>query len=554
MLEKATPAHAPNTQPRGEQASSREAYLARLDERFAEREAVLAVPFPQKDQARALGAVWYGRQNVWFVPKGLDVTKFKEWDPREVSLGPTAAESEIVESFCKEMEAMGLDTSKGIVADGAWHNVRVFSKKGSNRSGAYILSLDGGKDGSAVGSINNKYSGESRSWTFDGPLLTPEQKARMRAEAARRAEIADRQAQSNQATAAKHAVEIVSRAEPASDHPYLSKKGIPSEGLFQVPGDVLLQYEEFVGESGKSAIRNGQKYLVVPMRSESGEIRAVQAISEDGSVKSFMRGAQKKGLMAVLGAPSHDAICQRATARNEPVDVGYVEGFATGASLRRPTGMPVVICFDAGNLEVVAARAARKLPANARAALAVDNDQFHVERALGFLAANLGVNPNSQRGSVVEVLSGAGRARLVSLGDAVADGEWNQAPRGRYRMDIEREPDSTEVRAVKVELLTDDGKKMQMAFSNRGAEAGRHALAAFMDLAAQDSERGRPEAVVLTPVFRDLAGRPTDWNDLEQAEGQQAVARQVRATLQLGAQVEPSRTTVAHIASRGIER
>jgi phage/plasmid primase-like uncharacterized protein len=554
MLNRATPEHASKPQPADKQSASRDAYLARLDERFAEREAVLAVPFAEKERASALGAVWYGRQHVWFVPKGVDVTKFKEWDPREISLGATAAESEIIDSFCKEMEAMGLDTSKGIVADGAWHNVRVFSKKGSNRSGAYILSLDGGKDRSAIGSINNKYSGESRSWTFDGPLLTPEQKARMRAEAARRAEVADRQVQSNQAQAAIHAVEIVRSAEPAGDHPYLTKKGIPPEGLFQVAGDVLLEYEEFVGESGKSAIRKGQQYLVVPMRSESGEIRAVQAISEDGSVKSFMRGAQKKGLMAVLGAASHDAICQQAAARSEPVDVGYVEGFATGASLRRPTGMPVVVCFDAGNLEVVAAKAARSLPPNAHAAIAVDNDQFHVERALGFLAANLGVNPNSQRGSVVEVLSGAGRTRLVSLGDAIADGEWNQAPRGRYRMDIEREPDSTEVRAIKVEVLLDDGKKMQMAFSNRGAEAGRNVLAAFADLAMQDTERGHAQAAVLTPVFRNLAGRPTDWNDLEQAEGQLAVARQVRATLQPGELREPSRATPQHIASRGIER
>lgn len=520
-------------------------HSARLEAMFAEREAVLAVPFAEKDRAKELGAVWYKPQMVWFVPKGLDVAKFKEWDPRDHCLGQTAAQQEVINKFREEMQAMGLDTSKEIHADGQWHNVRVFSKKGKNLSGAYVLDLAGGRDGSPIGAINNKHSGESRSWTFDGPLLTPEQKARMRAEAMRRAEETDRATQRAQAVAAEHAAEIIAQGKPAAGHGYVSKKGIAAEGLVQVSGKVLLGFEEFFGENGKTAIREDQNYLIVPMRNAAGEIRAVQAINDDGSVKSFMRGAQKKGTMAVLGASTLDALCAHAVASpNEAARAAlFVEGFATGASLRQPTGLPVIVCFDAGNLEAVAAEAARKWPDNIVPIMAVDNDQFHVERALGYLATNLGVNPNSQRGSMVEVLSGKNSSRMVSLGDAVADGQWHQAPKGRYCMSLEREHDSTEVRSISIEAVTQEGQRpVRMSFGNRGVEAGRAALEAFAGPAKEgEEEQGTSRAVMMVPEFKSLQGRPTDWNDLAGAEGAQAVSRQVMSALGIPQQREMRR-------------
>lgn len=518
---------------------------ARMESMFAEREAVLAVPFAEKDRAKALGAVWYQPQMVWFVPKGADVAKFKEWDPRDHCLGQTAAEREVIDSFRTAMRAMDLDVPTEIKADGQWHNVRTFSKKGPNRSGAYVLHLQGGEDGTPTGVINDKYTGEWHSWKFDGALLTPEQKARMRAEALRRAEEADRATQRAQAVAAGHAAEIVALGEPAAEHGYVRKKGISAEGLVQVSGKTLLGYDEFVGESGKSAIREDQVYLIVPMRNAAGEIRAVQAISEDGSVKSFMRGAQKKGTMVVLGAPSLDALCAHAAACPDQDARGafFVEGYATGASLRQPTGLPVIVCFDAGNLEAVAAEAAKKWPESFVPIMAVDNDQFHVERALGYLAANLGVNPNSQRGSTVEVLSGKASSRLVSLGDAVADGEWHQAPKGRYLMTLQREDDSTEVRAISLEVVTQEGQRpVRMSFANRGLEAGRTALAAFAG-PAKEGEQGREpsRALMVVPEFKSLQRRPTDWNDLSATEGTQAVARQVMSALGLSQQREVRR-------------
>jgi phage/plasmid primase-like uncharacterized protein len=506
--------------------ASQGTYSDRLEEMFAEREAVLAVPFPEKERAKELGAVWYKPRLVWFVPKGLDVARFREWDPRAHCLGPTAAKSEVIAKFKEAMGDTKLRVPDEIIADGKWHNVRTDSKDTPNLSGAYVLNLEGGKDGTPDGCFSDKYTGEYRTWRFDGPLLTPEQKAHIRAEAMNRAAEADRVTQRVQALAAEHAAEIVAQGQPAEGHGYVRKKGIPAEGLVQVSGKVLLGYSEFIGESGKSAIRENQNYLIIPMCNAAGEIRAVQAISEDGKVKSFMRGAQKKGTMAVLGAPSLDALCAQAAAfRDQAPAAGFfVEGFATGASLRQPTGLPVIVCFDAGNLEAVAAEAVGKWPDNLLPVLAVDNDQFHVERALGYLAANLGVNPNSQRGSVVEVLSGKSSSRMVSLGDAVADGQWHQAAKGRYCMTLEREPDSTEVRSITIDAVMQEGQRpARLVFSNRGVQAGHVALEAFAGQAKEGEQQAASRAVMLVPEFKSLDGRPTDWNDLAQAEGHKAV-------------------------------
>jgi len=490
-----------------------ESYSARVESLFAERVAVLAVPFSEKDKAKERGAIWYAKHQIWFVPKGQDIKKFEDWNPNQHFLGPVATEHVFLDSFSQAMSSIGLVVPSQIKADGKWHNVPVNTKKNlRNTSGAYLLSL--GEE--PKGMINNKDTGEQIQWTYDGDLLTPEMRARMRAEAMARAEIAEREVIKIQSDAAKHANEIFDAADNPVGHGYLQKKGIPPDGLRQVKGSILLNYPEFIGEEGRSIIRPTESYLLVPMRTASGVLRAVQAISEDGSVKSFMRGAQKKGLMMVLGAESFDSLCCDQTA--SCAALAYAEGLATGGSFCVATGIPTVVCFDAGNLEAVAAETASKVPVNKLPIFAVDNDQFYVESALGFLSSRLGINPHSGAGSVLDVMSGAKSSRLVSLGDAIADGEWHQAPKGKYKMVLNREADSTEVRSVHIEIVPENGeRKMSTTFSNRGIEAGRKAISSFFE------KNERSLASMVIPEFKSLSERPTDWNDLHQIEGVAAI-------------------------------
>lgn len=42
----------------------------------------LAVPFSQKDEAKALGAKWDSAQKIWYVPEGTDLAPFEAWLPK----------------------------------------------------------------------------------------------------------------------------------------------------------------------------------------------------------------------------------------------------------------------------------------------------------------------------------------------------------------------------------------------------------------------------------------------------------------------------------------
>lgn len=512
----AAPAHArvsPNTPSQQHEGSPMEQQAEaspELQALFAAREAVLAVPFADKDKVKRLGAMWYPPNKLWFVPQGVDLKRFKEWSTNGQSMAATATQSMVEDAFRKAMDDFGFYPGD-VVSDGKWHNIGVHSKPGKNKAGAYLLNWKGGQDGSPTGVMNDKFTGAQLMWTYDGPLLTPEQRAHVLAIAREREANALKETQRAQDVAAGHAREIFALGTPAYTHAYVAKKGISAEGLRMVQGEVLLGYDEFRSETGGSMIRSGESYLLVPMSTKDGELSAVQAIDGEGTVKCFMRGAQKKGTMMVLGADSFASLASRQGLGH----VGYAEGIATGASFRAGTTMPLVVCFDAGNLEVVAASTIPLLPQGTTAVLAVDNDQFHVERALGMLSRELGVNPYGGSVGKAEVWDGI-RTRQLSMGDAVADGQWHQTGKGKYCLSFEYEEASQVVRTAKIEMVPDGpGRKTTATFSNRGVEAGRTVVDQLATLSVPT-----PKVVVAVPHFLSLEGKPTDWNDLEQREGE----------------------------------
>jgi len=42
---------------------------------------LLQVPFNEKEEAKALGARWDAKKKKWFVPEGMDASKFEKWTP-----------------------------------------------------------------------------------------------------------------------------------------------------------------------------------------------------------------------------------------------------------------------------------------------------------------------------------------------------------------------------------------------------------------------------------------------------------------------------------------
>ena len=119
---------------------------------------------------------------------------------------------------------------------------------------------------------------------------------------------------------AQQAVQLWDTASTTGSSAYLQRKGVMGYGVRYAADGCLL----------------------VPLRDEKGELWNVQRIAPakpaKGTDKLFLKGGRKSGLWHMLG--SADAA----------ETVLLAEGYATAASLRQATGLPVAVAFDAGNL------------------------------------------------------------------------------------------------------------------------------------------------------------------------------------------------------------
>lgn len=100
--------------------------------------------------------------------------------------------------------------------------------------------------------------------------------------------------------------------------------------------------------------------LLVPIMDEQGELINLQYIFPQGN-KRFKAGARVKGGALQLGTLT------------EQTTLLVCEGYATGCSLHEATGLPVVVAFNAGNLESVCMWVRQAKPA-LKIVLCADND------------------------------------------------------------------------------------------------------------------------------------------------------------------------------------
>ncbi|OSI10946.1 LPD7 domain-containing protein [Neisseria zoodegmatis] len=185
----------------------------------------------------------------------------------------------------------------------------------------------------------------------DRPYIPPteEQLAAREAEQHARVQAAAEEQAERHAQAAKRAYGIWKNADMTVDlsHGYLQKKGIADADLVR-----NIRQNEY----------QGQKQLVIPLW-QNGRLVSVQTINENGG-KHFLKGGQKSGSYAVLGNLDKEA----------HKGIVVAEGFATAASIRKATGLPVVIAFDGGNMVRIAENMAQRLSENQTVILAADND------------------------------------------------------------------------------------------------------------------------------------------------------------------------------------
>jgi putative DNA primase/helicase len=262
--------------------------------------------------------------------------------------------SDIEAQFKEEARVAGINLTGAIVADGKLHRCHLEGQKPGSKNGAYILHPDGHAAGWALDYV----TGHSFTWRADGQRarLSPADRAAIEAERKHR-EIERRE---TQRTAADKARFIWSRLKPIIDpaeHDYLLIKRIRPHGA-------------------KLSVYQDHKSLVIPIFGESG-LTSLQFIEADGS-KRFLPGGEIKGGFFGIGMAG--------VTLAKPGKILICEGFATGASLHEWYKQPVIVAFNAGNLEPAAKRI-RTLYPNHELIICGDNDESGVGQKAARAAA-----------------------------------------------------------------------------------------------------------------------------------------------------------------------
>lgn len=231
------------------------------------------------------------------------------------------------------------------ITNGKWVNYSLTGDRGTNKHGAYRLTCD---DLGFVGQFKDRRSGDAITWASkDSKKRSPEEKLEYKNKIKKRREEDEKSLLEQYSDAAKEAKKIWKESVKCMEHPYLTKKGVQPYG----------------------ARINSEGYLILPRYDFSGDLWGTQTIDTNGE-KRFQYNAKASGTFMLLADPG------------EPREVIiFCEGYATGASIREATKLPVMVCFTAGNLLECAMDARKKYPESVFI-FASDNDKFTFKHPL----------------------------------------------------------------------------------------------------------------------------------------------------------------------------
>jgi putative DNA primase/helicase len=293
---------------------------------------ILAVPFKEKEAAKALGAKWDKETKVWYAPEGVNLEKLNQWMPKNViPLDPVA-------EFKERILATGLIIKGDPIMDGERHRVPVEGGKKGALDGMYIGYLDG----RPAGYIENFKTGYQEKWV-SGRQLTPEEAARIGTESQRKAEekAADLAKQHERlAQVAEKRWKGFAESPPGGENGYLTRKQVGAHGI------------RFDGDK-----------MVVPLRDIDGKLWSLQYVApEKGAQKHLLKNARKEGRMHIIGKIGPGS------------DILVAEGYATAASAHEATRISTVMAVDSGNIDAVVRDLRGKYPTN-RIFILADNDR-----------------------------------------------------------------------------------------------------------------------------------------------------------------------------------
>ena len=300
-----------------------------------ERRFYLAVPYGERSAAKAAGALWDKETKAWYAGPKADMDRLYRWFPNNAPShqDPAMAPKDEFSDALKQLGCIVSDPHP--IMDGKKHRIAVAGDKRGENSGFYVGYLDG----HPAGYIKNNRSGVEIKWKSKGYSLSPEDKAKLQAEAAAKlAERAKEQARVQELVAARLAAQLDGLL-PAISTPYLDLKGVKASSGVYTDAEGIKTYIPAYDIEGKhwatQYIRKGEE-------------------DEGPFVKRFAKDCKKEGCFHPIGG---FAALEAAPA------LVIAEGYATAKTLSDALEYATVAAFDSGNLLSVATALHVKYPA-----------------------------------------------------------------------------------------------------------------------------------------------------------------------------------------------
>lgn len=349
----------------------------------------LAVPYAEKNEAKALGARWDKVSKSWYAPEDVDVATsgLDRWSLDRAGVIIASEPKSAIEQFKDVLKETGLQLKGEVVTNGMMQRVPVEGDKGGATSGAYAYHTAGCTPG---GFIQNYKTGEVVHWKPEGktPRLSAVERARQAAETAglRKARNAARQSKYEATAEAAQALWNESPS-AAADNAYCQAKGITNPVGLRIVPDRISPATAAHGIKIAKTVKEAKELreadprnrvfkvgdLLIPGIDDEGKLWTLQSINP--YFKSFMKDGRKAGLYTVAGGDEPG----KHLSRDEDFPLVLAEGYATADTVSRLLdGKPVVVAFDSGNLNAVAHKLRERYPSRILL-IAADNDHKAVK-------------------------------------------------------------------------------------------------------------------------------------------------------------------------------
>lgn len=287
------------------------------------------------------------------------------------NLAESMSVADAVSAFRDAMSDKGIETKSEIIADGTLHRFHVDGDNKGSLNGFYCLHFD--EKPAGIFGCNKRYGFDKKfQWQSNQKTQgwTPEERQAYKERVARERAKKDADEKARQEAAAAAAQQLWNASAVASDdHPYLKSKGVKAHGLR------VGKWEKVNKDTGEVWL-SVDNALLVPICDRKLAIHSLQAIfpakvkTIGDRNKDYQADGAKRGLFHMIGKPKmHDG----------KLVFILCEGYATGASIYECTGHCVLVCFDAGNLPVVAGdmhKSAAEKGKEYVIVLAADNDRW----------------------------------------------------------------------------------------------------------------------------------------------------------------------------------